>query len=314
LNHGPESGSTNSLQQPWVRLPLGPLWAGGPGLSAFSFQLHSGEWVEMRPVSPAEEETRVHVLALLTVQSSLVRHSFQLLTLERSITDRVRKLRRAGRGSSTIRLLESERRRLGRELHTGVGQLLAAIRLQLEVVDSQIPQPPQAARQALDRIATLSADALEQVRAVSRRLHPPEWQRLTLSEALRQLWDLSGVPEKYTARLRVGFIAGEPDLEAKTLLYRASQEALSNLVRHAHATRIEMSLEVRGAELVLTIHDNGVGFDPARLQQSPASVSSGIGLRSIREQAAALGGRFSIESGPIGTTLEVSVPFNPVHA
>jgi two-component system NarL family sensor kinase len=148
------------------------------------------------------------------------------------------------------------------------------------------------------------------VRSVSARLHPPEWQRLTLADALQQLWDLSGIPERFAASLRIQPLPREPDLEVKVLIYRAAQEALSNLARHARATRVDAALEIRGDSAILTVQDDGVGFDVAGLLRGPASVASGIGLRSIREQAAALGGNLEIQSGPSGTRLVVSVPFS----
>jgi two-component system NarL family sensor kinase len=166
-------------------------------------------------------------------------------------------------------------------------------------------------QQALDRIGTLAADAGEQVRALSRRLHPPEWQRLTLEAAVRQLWDNSGIPQRFAASLRIEPLPGEPEQETKVLVYRAAQEALANLARHAQASRVEMALEARGDRLVLRIQDNGVGFDVARLFGAPANVASGIGLRSLREQASALGGRLEIVSGPGGTRLELAVPWSP---
>jgi two-component system NarL family sensor kinase len=209
-----------------------------------------------------------------------------------------------------VRQIELERQRLGRELHTGLGQMLAAIRLQLEVVAALLPDPPVLVQQALSRISTLANEALEQVRSVSARLHPPEWQRLTLEAALQQLWDISGIPERFQASLRIQPLPHEPDLELKALIYRAAQEALSNAVRHARATRVDAALEMRDNCAILTIRDDGVGFDVAGLLRGPASVASGIGLRSIREQAAALGGKLEIESSPAGTTLLVSVPFS----
>jgi two-component system, NarL family, sensor kinase len=200
-----------------------------------------------------------------------------------------------------------ERQRLGRELHTGVGQMLAAIRLQLETISPQLPCLPGPVRQAMEHIDTLANDALEQVRSISKRLHPPEWQRLTLEAALQQLWELSGVPQRFESTLRISPLPAEPDIEVKVLLYRAAQEALSNLARHSHATRVDVALELLGDRLVLSIHDNGVGFDVAGLMFSPASVASGIGLRSIRELAAALGGKLEVESSPLGTKLVASV-------
>ena len=248
--------------------------------------------------------------ALLRVQSSLVRHYFQLQHAERHLSTRARKS--SGGGSAAIRQVELERQRLGRDLHTGVGQLLAAIRMQLEVIAAQLPEPPLVVQQALDRISALASDALEQVRAISKRLHPPEWQRLTLAEALRQLWENSGIPQRYDGALDVRPLPRDPELEVKVLFYRAVQEALSNLARHAQATRINITLEPGDGELVLTVRDNGVGFDAAALFAAPASITSGIGLRSIRDQAAAIGGNVSIESGPAGTKLEVTAPYSPV--
>jgi len=94
----------------------------------------------------------------------------------------------------------------------------------------------------------------------------------------------------------------------KILIYRAMQEALSNISRHSHATRVEASLAPSEGTVVLRVTDNGVGFDPAKLASAPASVASGLGLRAIREQAAALGGKLALESGPSGTTLVLTAP------
>jgi two-component system NarL family sensor kinase len=246
---------------------------------------------------------------LLLLESSLLRHYLRLQLAERGLSTFVRN-RRRGTGRGAARQVELERQRLGRELHTGVGQMLAAIRLQLEVVAALLPDPPVLVQHALTRISTLASGALEQVRSVSARLHPPEWQRLTLADALQQLWDISGIPQRFETSLRIQPLPHEPDLEAKVLLYRAAQEALSNVARHARATRVDAALEARGDCAILTIRDDGVGFDVAGLLRGPASVASGIGLRSIREQAAALGGKLEIHSGPTGTTLVVSVPFS----
>jgi two-component system, NarL family, sensor kinase len=246
---------------------------------------------------------------LLRLESSLLRHYLRLQLAERDLSSFARD-RRRGIGRGAVRQIDLERQRLGRELHTGVGQMLAAIRLQLEIVAAHLLDPPGLVQQALDRISTLANDALEQVRSVSARLHPPEWQRLTLADALHQLWDISGIPQRFEASLRIQPLPHEPDLEVKVLFYRAAQEALSNVTRHARAIRVEAALETRDDCAILTIRDDGVGFDVAGLLRGPASVASGIGLRSIREQAAALGGRSEIHSGPAGTTLVVSVPFS----
>ena len=245
---------------------------------------------------------------LLDLQSSLVKHYFRLQEAAQGLSIRAESLQ-PGTGGGAIRQIELERQRLGREMHTGLGQLLAAIRLQLEVIASQLPHPPELVAKALERIGTLAADALEQVRSISHRLHPPEWQRLTLEAAILQLWEYSGIPERLEASQRIEALPREPEQEIKVLIYRGAQEALANLTRHAHAARVGMALEARGDRIVLTMEDNGIGFDVAKLLAAPASVASGIGLRSIREQAAVLGGRLEITSGPGGTKLVLSAPF-----
>ena len=271
----------------------------------FSHVMRSGGRVlisaspEIRPEPPASQK-----FELLTLQGSVLRHYYRLQRAEQRLSRFVRH-RKPGGGRQAIRQMERERQRLGLELHTGVGQLLAAIRLQLEVIATQLPHPPEPVQQALDRISILAADALAQVRSISKRMHPPEWQRLTLENALMQLWEMSGIPQRYIASLALEPLPRQPEQEVKVLLYRAAQEALSNLARHAQATRVEMTLRSEDGHLALRVMDNGVGFDPAKL-----GVFSGIGLRSIREQADSLGGRLEIESGPAGTIVSIIAPWD----
>ena len=260
----------------------------------------------------ATEGQAFEIDELRALESSILRHFFRLLRSQRVLTAHARH-NRGHSGYNAVRQVERERQRLGRELHTGVGQMLAAIRLQLEVIARELPSPPNTVAQALSRISILAAQTLEQVRGISQRLHPPDWQRLTLESALRQLWEISGIPERFQAVLHIDPLPSEPELEVKTLIYRAFQEALSNLARHSGASRIEAALWWHGETLTLSIRDNGVGFDVARTLTSPASVAAGIGLRSIREATEGLDGKFYVTSGPDGTILEVSVAFAPVQ-
>jgi signal transduction histidine kinase len=278
---------------------------GGLGIPLLMESDLQGEalWMSSRARTTLGEEAG----GLLSLQSRFVQHYFRLQSAERDLSS-LTQATRPPAGISAVRQVELERERLGRELHTGVGQLLVAIRLQLEVAASQLPSPPAGVQQALDRIATLANDAGEQVRAVSRRLHPPEWQRLSLETAVRQLWESSGVPQRFEASLRIEPLPREPEQEAKVLVYRAVQEALTNLVRHARATRVELVLSTRGDHVLLRIQDNGVGFDVAGLLNAPVNVAQGIGLRSIREQASSLGGTLDMVGGAEGTRLELSVP------
>ena len=267
-------------------------------------------WLGLQSAS-ADLRTSPHPAALRHLEGRFLGHYFHLREAEQNIAERVKRGRRRAGAGQLIRHVERERQRLGRELHTGVGQMLAAIRLQLDTIAAAVPDAPPGAQQALDRIALLAAEALEQVRSVSRRLHPPAWQRLTLEEALRQMWESSGVPEKFAATATIAALSRDPEPEIKALLYRAAQEAISNLVGHARATAARLSLTESEGWLRLTVWDNGGGFDVAALWETPADVSAGLGLRSLREEAAAVGATVRVESGPEGTSLIAEAPFEP---
>ena len=228
---------------------------------------------------------------------------------EQSLAARVHTGRRQS-ARSVLRQIEIERQRLGRELHTGVGQMLAAIRLQSEVVASRLADPEPQVAQALGRMGMLVQDALEQVRSISSVIYPPAWQQASLEEALKHLWALSGIPERFQAELQIAPQTAEPDRDVKILIYRAAQEALSNIARHSRASRVSMTLEHLEGRLVMRVSDDGVGFDASRAFSPASSTSGGIGLRTIRDQAESLGGIISLQSGPHGTTLEVSVPLS----
>lgn len=244
------------------------------------------------------------------IEDRMLSQHRRLERAERKLSARVGSRSQANRGK-VVRQMELERQRLGRELHTSVGQMLAAIQLQLEVIASQMPDPAETVQRALGSIGRLAGEALEQVRGISRRLHPPEWQRLTLEAALGQLWDVSGIPQRFQAELNIQQLPHEPAHEIKVLFYRVAQEALANIARHSGATQVAMALEAGDGAISLTIRDNGRGFDPSGVASAPANIDSGIGLRSIREEAADLGAKLDIKSGSTGTTLSVVARFAP---
>jgi signal transduction histidine kinase len=298
-------GNTGNLVEALESGPFVSPEAGRAQVLQFSRLLGAGDrmLISAQPVEPEVSTERREAVELLSIQGSFLRHYFRLQLVERGLSQRTRSMRRAT-GGSALRQVERERQRIGRDLHTGVGQLLAAIRVQLEIIEAQLPAPPEPVRQALARIGALAAEALDQVRSVAQKLHPPEWQRLTLGAALQRLWEMSGIPQRFEASVHLPELPQQPDFDQQVLLYRAAQEALSNVTRHARATRVEMSLEARESRLVLTIRDNGVGFDVAG-----ARAATGLGLRSLREQAEALGAEIRLTSGSDGTTLEISTPY-----
>jgi signal transduction histidine kinase len=237
-----------------------------------------------------------------SLQSRMLDHYFKLLRLQQALDSRSERGRRHS-GAGWIEQLERERARIGRELHTGAGQAYSAIRYQLEWIARKAPELPEEIRACLERIGKAARDADAEVRAVSRWLHPPDWQALRLTEALRNLWHSSGIPETFQATLTLGELTPEPPHPVRVTIYRIVQEGLSNAIRHSGATQLALTVEQSNGEIHLRLHDNGHGFD----MQRPADAKT-IGLRSMQEQARALGGAVNIQSGAGGTTLEVRIP------
>ena len=209
-------------------------------------------------------------------------------------------------GTAVLTELERERSRIARELHAGAGQPLAGIKLHLEILDectSAIPDSASldSARVTIGRLQTLAEQALSQVRAVSHRLHPPEWQEMTIDRAMESLVESSGLSRSLTLTRDLQPLPEEPSHSVKVQMYRCAQECISNISRHSGATEASVSLVAEDGRLVLTIADNGRGFDAA-------AKNSGIGLRAIAENAASVGGSSGITSSPQGTTIVVTLP------
>lgn len=251
---------------------------------------------------------RPDLAGLAAVQGSIMRHYFRLLRAQEELERRARGTRTNG-PATLVAQLEAERGRLSHELHATAGQALAGIKIHLELIDSAQPDPPEEVRASLHRIGLLAQEALQQLRSIARRIHPPDWERATLTEALACLWDTTGIPRKFDAVLELVPLAAEPPCHVRVLLYRVAQEALANVVRHARATRIRLWLGPRSAgHLQLIVEDNGTGFDAPAILNGSGRAPAGIGLRAMREQLRWAGGDLLIESGPRGTRLSAWVP------
>jgi len=222
------------------------------------------------------------------------------------LLERDSKLRNAGSrasGRTIVHELERERSRIARELHAGAGQPLAGIKLNLDMLDDCAAVLPQAGRAALARLQTLTEQALEQVRAVSHNLHPPDWQGLATGDALRYLVQSSGLMDRLVMEIDIQPLPVEPSHTVKIALYRCAQECISNVARHSGATHFALSLMAAGTTIELRMEDNGRGFP---LEPSPRG--KGIGLQSIREHTTALGGTCDVSSGPDGVGICVRLP------
>jgi len=194
----------------------------------------------------------------------------------------------------SVRLLqveETERRRIARELHDGVGQLLTAVKLRLAGLN---PSSADYASRRSECVAAID-DALEQVRRVSRDLRPSQLDDLGLLAALRSHLD----QQANSAGFKPNFThAGVPlrlAAEIETTCFRIAQEALTNIARHAQASEVWVTLAGTEEELRLEVRDNGRGFDVAAARLR-ATAGRSMGLLSMEERATLAGGRLAIDS------------------
>ena len=193
-----------------------------------------------------------------------------------------------------------ERARLARELHDAVSQKLFSLRAHARAAAVLAERDPAGAAAGLAAVSELAGEAQAELRAIIEGLAPPALNGLVTS--LRRYADLAGrvhgVPVTVTGQPL-------PPLRAATeqAVYRVAQEALHNALRHAGARQVTLAVTAPSAGIVLTVTDDGAGFDPS------SAAGGGLGLASMRERAAAAGGTVAVESAPgTGTTVRLEVP------
>jgi len=200
---------------------------------------------------------------------------------------------------------ESERRRIGRDLHDSLGQFLTGTALAGQVLREKLAarDVPEAADAA--RLVSLVEDAIEVARKFARGLDPVEVEGGGLAEGLREL----ALRTRTLAPVACEVVTAGPshvsDSVTATHLYRIAQEAITNAMKHGHARRVELLLEADERRVRLTVRDDGSGFAPTEPRDD------GMGLRVMAHRAAVMGGSFRVDSGAgAGTTVTCELP-NP---
>ena len=205
----------------------------------------------------------------------------------------------------TCSLFEEERARISREVHDELGQSLTAVKMDLAWLASRLPPKN---REMLKRIRStkeLADSIIQSIRRISTELRPAV---LDLGLAAAVEWQVQEFQARSGIECTVRLLTREVVASnASTAMFRIFQETLTNVARHAKATRAEVVLEKQRDRLVLLIRDNGRGFD-----QADPSLSQSLGLLGMRERAAILGGQVNISSAPgKGTTVAAWIPLPP---
>jgi two-component system sensor histidine kinase UhpB len=221
----------------------------------------------------------------------------ELVALAAAFNEMMARLREERRAGSRAALLaqERERLRIAQALHDEAGQTLTAVALEIE---RAAENGSEADRARMAAIAAQLHDTLDEIRRISRELRPEALDDLGLVNALIAL--SSRVARQGGIRVERDLGAQLPELseDVELVVYRVAQEALTNVLRHADASRCLVRLSMQGEELTLEVVDDGVGM-PAR----PGGET--IGIEGMRERALLAGGRLSIGPGPAGGTAVV---------
>lgn len=200
--------------------------------------------------------------------------------------------------------ISEERSRLAHELHDAVSQKLFSLRLTAQAAAALVDRDPVRAKDELHQVAALAAEAADELRAAVVELRPAALDEDGLVNTLRT--QIQVLDRAHSARVTfdTGGLKALPAAQEEALL-RVAQEALHNALRHSAADKVDVTLTRRGAGAVLSVTDNGKGFDPRTVRRAGRH----LGLVSMRDRASGVGGRLRVRSTPgQGTTIEMEVP------
>jgi PAS domain S-box-containing protein len=209
---------------------------------------------------------------------------------------------------------DEERRRIARELHDGVGQLLAAMNMNLAILFSEQAGLSRDAAKSLAENGSLVDQALRDIRTMSYLLHPPLLDEIGLGSALE--WYLGGFAQRssITVSLDVTPDLGKLPRDVELSLFRIVQECLTNIHRHSGSQTARVRLYRALGEVILEVSDDGKGIPPDLRHKVSSGESFGLGIRGIRERLRQFGGRLEVQSGDTGTVVLAALPNGPKEA
>ncbi|CTQ51003.1 cache domain-containing protein [Jannaschia donghaensis] len=281
------------------------------GLQDWQWAIGTGVWLDdvLAQGDAARADVRARVAAQFRWIGAIALAALLLVFASGFlITVRERRLADAKLKQLTQRVLdtqEEERGRVARELHDSISQLLVGIRYKLELARRLTTKGDAAAAGAVDGAITGLQSALGEVRRISHDLRPGVLDDLGLGPALRTLCEAFEGRTGLTVEFRTVVFRNRLDIDAKTALFRIAQEALTNIERHAGATRVSVRVFGHRRGATLRIEDDGRGM-------AHATTGSGMGLRNMAERIEQLDGTLTIAAGPggRGTVIEATVPLS----
>jgi signal transduction histidine kinase len=208
-----------------------------------------------------------------------------------------------------LRTQDEERRRIGRDLHDSLGQVLSVLKMKLDALKSA-PIDKRDTKQELEQCVGLAEECITEVRTLSYLLYPPMLEEMGLKSAIS--WYLDGFMKrsgiKTTLEIPPDF--GRVPRDVEVAIFRVLQESLTNVHRHSGSPTADVHLQVKDSAVVLEVSDKGHGMPLAHLEESAEDWMGvvGVGLRGMSERLRQLGGRLQLSSTPQGTTVTGVVP------
>jgi signal transduction histidine kinase len=209
-------------------------------------------------------------------------------------------------------LQEEERRRIARDLHDSVGQLLAAISMNSALLQAESQKLSPDGANRLSENAALVAEANKQIRTISHLLHPPLLEEAGLASALRCFVEGFSQRSKILTKLDIPKEFADLPKEMELSIFRVVQECLTNIHRHSGSPTAEIRFNQDEACLRVEIEDAGKGLPLEKESALASSAHTGVGLRGMRERLRQLGGTLQIQSNGQGTRVTAILPV--VHA
>jgi signal transduction histidine kinase len=194
-----------------------------------------------------------------------------------------------------IEIEEKERESLSREIHDNIGQLLFALKMGLSRANKKIPKKLSTIKDQLTELSYLLGKVISEIRQLSHALHPPQIEDLGLIPALEGLCQDFKSYSEITIQYHFDEIQRPLPSIANITMYRLFQEGLNNILKHSHATEARLELTSSENALQVVIQDNGVGFEVDEYL-SPSPNTKTLGLISMRERLALIGGELKISS------------------
>jgi PAS domain S-box-containing protein len=257
-----------------------------------------------------EREEQVPLKAIEFIESvvPLIGEALNRFNLEDDLRESENRLRSLS--SQLLTVQENERKRIAMELHDGIGQILTAVKFKVENTIQEIGKGGgRPKKKPIEDIIPMIKETIEEVRRIQMDLRPSTLDDLGILATLG--WFCREYQKIYShiyIEKEIGLQENEVSTSLRTVIYRLTQEAMNNIVKHSQADLVRLSLRKKENKIELAIKDNGMGFDLEEILSSERS-KRGLGLNSMRERTELSGGTFAIESTKgKGTVIRASWP------